>query len=170
MNEYISLDFKSFVYRETKEYLGDELGRILNSIQSLSDDAKKIGTEKLVEYSKRLISDIQSVVNGHWMPDDIKYLKDLQTIGVALSKALKEKDDLEAKLSSSAQLLQNTLKNMGVPINNLAVTGKNEPKKQQAQPSNTLGPTEPTVASELPQGNPTPPEGPVAPLGEPPLT
>lgn len=170
MNDIKFLDFKSFVYKETKEYLGDELGRILNSIQSLADDAKKIGADKLIEYSKRLVSDIRAVVGGHWLPEDIKYLQVLQKIGVELAKALQEKGDLETKLISATQALQSTVKEMGVPINDLGVSPKNQPSKQGTQPSNTLGPTEPTVAPELPQGNPVPPEGPVAPLGQPPLT
>lgn len=172
MNEYMEISFKDFLIRETQEFLGKEIGRILSSLQSLSDDAKKIGAEKLVEYVKTLISDIQSIVGGHWLPEDIKYLLDLQKVGVALSKSLDEKNDLHGTLQSSAEQLKATLKNMGVPVNDLGITGKDQPAKpkQFDNTSSTLKtPTQPTIAPELPQGAPNPPENPAAPLGEPPL-
>lgn len=175
MNEYIELNFKGFIIRETQEFLGKEIGRICSYLQSLSDDAKKIGAEKLVEYVKVAISDIKTIIGGHWLPEDLKFLLDLQKVGVALSKSLEENNDLYAVLQSSVSQLRDTLKKMGVPVNDLGVTAKDQPAKP-TQTNNTSSsfkppvPTQPTIEPELPQGGNTPPEGPTAPLGAPPLT
>ena len=172
INEYSTneLDFRSFVLNENRMFLGQEIGNILTALQEIQDEAKKIGTKNLVRFTDRIVCQTRSLLGGHWSDDDVKFLKGMQKVGVALAKALDESDNLEETISSCVGEIQNILKKMNVPVNNLAVTPKEAGPLPETSPKNIMGPTEPDISPELASGfNLNPPQKPQAPLGEPPL-
>lgn len=172
INEYKhdDLDFRSFVLNENRVFLGKEIGNILTSLQEIQEEASKIGTKNLVRFTDKIVCQIRSLLGGHWSGDDIKFLKSIQKAGIALAKALEENDNLEQVIGSAISEIQNTLKKMNVPVNNLAVTPKDAGTLPEIQPANTLPPAAPEAGPESMSGFATSAvQKPQAPLGEPPL-
>ena len=172
INEYKhdDLDFRSFVLNENRAFLGKEIGNILTSLQEIQEEASKIGTKNLVRFTDKIVCQVRSLLGGHWSGDDIKFLKSMQKVGVALSKALEENDNLEQTIGSCISEIESTLKKMNVPVNNLAVTPKEASPSPQTPPANTLPPASPETGPEAMSGFTTnPPQKPQAPLGEPPI-
>lgn len=172
INEYRhdDLDFRSFVLNESRTFLGKEIGDILTSLQEIEEEASKIGTKNLVRFTDKIVCQIRSLLGGHWSGDDIKFLKSMQKVGVALAKALDESDNLEQTITSAISEIQNTLKQMNVPVNNLGVTPKEAGPPTETSPDNTLPPAAPDIGPEAMSGFAVnTQQKPQAPLGQPPL-
>jgi hypothetical protein len=128
--------FKSFLLHENKYYLGQKAGDLLTALQSLGDDASNIGNRTLIRAVQGIVNQIRRILHGRWDDGDFKYLKVLQKIGVALCKAIDEKEDIATVLSSAGTELEDLLSKMGVPVNSLGSeeeTGE-EPVSQEAEP------------------------------------
>jgi len=172
INEYshIDLDFKSFIFKENRAFLGKEISEILTSLQEIQDEAKKIGTKNLVRFTDKIVNQIRSLLGGHWLDDDLKFLKGMQKVGVALAKALSDNDNLEDTIASSVVEIQNILKKMNVPVNDLGVQRQDAANKPEIPPSNIMPPTAPETGPEGMSGfSVNPPAKPTAPIGAPPL-
>ena len=166
----IELDFKTFVLNENRIFLGKEIGNIFTALQEIQDEAKKIGTKNLVRFSEKIVSQIRNLLGGHWSDDDLKFLRGMQKIGVALAKSLEDNDNLEGVILSSVGEVQNILKKMNVPINDLGVQSKDAGKTTEVPPANTLPPTSPEVGPEGASGfSASTPQKPTAPIGDPPI-
>lgn len=111
--------FKDFLIHENKYYLGQKAGDLLTAAQSLGEDAPNLGNRALIRGAQGLINQIRRIVHSRWDDEDLKYLKTLQKIGVALCKAIDEKTDMGEVISSVTQALEEMLGEMEVPVNNL---------------------------------------------------
>lgn len=120
--KYDEFGFKDFILLENRVYLGSKMGDILTALQELRDDAKSMGSRSLVRYSEKIVNQIRRVLHTHWPKDEIKFLKPLQKIGVAMMKAIEEREGLEEIVSGGAGELEKVLSKMGVPINKIGST------------------------------------------------
>jgi hypothetical protein len=122
--------FKYFLINEQKFYLGAKAGDILTALQNLEEDAPNMGNRALNRAAQGIVNQIRRVLHGRWDDSDVKYLKKLQKVGVALMKAIDEKDDMEEIVASSGAELQSLLTDLEMPINSLGgedeFSGKNE--------------------------------------------
>lgn len=157
--------FKEFLLNEQQAYLGLKVGDILTAAQELRDDAKNMGSRDLTRFSQRIVNQIRRILHSNWPREETKHLKVLQKAGVALMKAIDEKDDLGSTISGVVSVLEKLVASLGVPINKLA--SSDEP--QDSDKSGTSGPeksadklsTPPPQASTIdnagPAGPPNPP-------------
>lgn len=112
--------FRSFLLHESKHYLGQRSGDLLNALQNLQDDADGLGNRALLRSCRGIVNQIRRILHGRWEEEDKKYLKELQKIGVAIMKAVDENGDLQEVISSSVTELETLLDKLQVPINSLA--------------------------------------------------
>lgn len=167
-----NLDFRLHLLTEDKSYLGKRVGDILNGLQDLSQNAPSMGTREVNKNAETIVNQIRRIVKTNWPQDDKKHLESLQKIGVAIMRAIEEKGDLESTLTNSTQEMEQTMKSLGVPINDLGT-----PDNVAQSPDDASGTAEPQ-GSENPDGqkqpdSSVPPEtqptgGPAAPAPPPP--
>jgi hypothetical protein len=119
--------FKDYILLESRVYLGGKMGDILTALQELRDDAKSMGTRSLVRYSEKIVNQIRRVLHTHWPKDDMKFLRPLQKIGVAMMKAIEEREGLEEIVAGSADELEKVIGKMGVPINKIGANTSEDP-------------------------------------------
>jgi len=110
---------------------------LLTAVQSLGEDAPNLGNRAMIRAVQGVINQIRRILHGRWDDGDIKYLKVLQKIGVALCKAIDEKEDIATVVSSVTSELEGMLDKMEVPVNNLA--SEEEPDDEQPQEPLTPG-------------------------------
>lgn len=113
------MKFKEYLLNEDKDYLGQKAGDILSAIQSLGEDAPQMGARAVVRAAEGIVNQIRRILHGRWDEKDLKYLKKLQKIGVALMKGIDSDGDLEEIVASAQHELENVLDDMGTPINTL---------------------------------------------------
>jgi hypothetical protein len=116
--------FKEFILNEQKAYLSQKVGDILTAVHELQDDSKNMGTRDLIRFSERIVNQIRRILHSNWPREEKKYLKSLQKVGVALMKAIEDKDDLPGTISGSVSVLEKLVADLGMPINKLATTDK----------------------------------------------
>jgi hypothetical protein len=114
------MKFKEFILNEQKQYLGQKIGLILTIAQELKDESGKMGAVDRARFSERIVDQIRKVVHSYWSKENQIYLKDLQKIGVALMKSVKEKGDLESIISGAVDTLSGLVKKIKTPINKIA--------------------------------------------------
>ena len=177
--------FKDFILLENRVYLGGKMGDILTALQELRDDAKSMGTRSLVRYAEKIVNQIRRVLHTHWPKDEYKFLKPLQKVGVAMMKAIEEREGLEEIVAGSAGELEKVLSKMGVPINKIGANTSDDPDPDD---KTTSGPEKnppsggnkpaatppadpnaaPAPAGEAPPANPLDPAAAAPPAGQPP--
>jgi hypothetical protein len=128
----MKFQFKDFLISENKYYLGQKSGDLLSAMQALSDDSPNIGNREMIRATQGLINQIRRILHSRWDDEDLKYLKTLQKIGVALCKAIDEKEDIATIISSAQRELEEMLNDMEVPVNNLG--SEDEAGPQQTEP------------------------------------
>ncbi len=151
--------FKDYILLENRVYLGGKMGDILTALQELRDDAKSMGTRSLVRYSEKIVNQIRRVLHTHWPKDEIKFLRPLQKIGVAMMKAIEEREGLEEIVAGSAGELEKVISKMGVPINKIGANTSDDPDEEDKSTS----PEEknpPTGGNKKPPQQPQPAEAP----------
>lgn len=156
--------FKDFILLENRVYLGGKIGDILTALQELRDDAKSMGSRSLVRYSEKIVNQIRRVLHTHWPKDELKFLKPLQKIGVAMMKAIEEREGLEEIISGSAGELEKVLSKMGVPINKIGSNTSDDPEPEDKSTSDQEKnpPASPDAGAA-----PPPPAAPAAPDSNP---
>jgi len=165
--ETMKIEFKDFVLNENRAYFGSRCGDILNALQDLSDNSKGMGTKQLVKNSEGIVNQIRRILHTHWPAREEYNLKRLQKIGVAIMKAIEEKDDLEMILQSATQELQGMMGDLDQPLNKLATPeGEEEQLGDSDQMSEPQGqqpqqPQQPQQQPQMPQQMP---------LGQPPMS
>lgn len=165
--------FKDYILLENRVYLGSKMGDILTALQELRDDAKGMGSRSLVRYSEKIVNQIRRVLHTHWPKDELKFLKPLQKIGVAMMKAIEEREGLEGIIAGGAGELEKVLSKMGVPINKIGANTSDDPDtedkatsdKEKNPPSGGNKPPEqppaaPPGADPAPDANPLDPNAP----------
>lgn len=118
------MNFKDFLITEADAYFAQRVSDLLNALQDLNDSAGDMGTRHLVSNAQGIVNQIRRVIHTHWSQSQEPNLKTLQKCGVAIMKAIEEKDDLPSVLKACQAHLE-------------ALSGK------QGKPSNSLGPEEP---------------------------
>lgn len=145
------LDFNLFLLHENKVYLGQRIGDILSAIQDLDQNKGGMGARQLVANSDRIVGQIRKILHGTWSKKEEKWLKQLQKAGVALAKAIDEKDDLEAILATVSTEIQDVMTKMKVPINSL---GSQEDESDKSKSDDN----EAQLADTQSKENPKPPQ------------
>jgi HPt (histidine-containing phosphotransfer) domain-containing protein len=114
--------FRQYLLTEETNYLAQKIGDILSATQSLAQDASNLGTRQLVKSSQRIVDQIRKILHDSWSDKEERTLKELQKVGVAISKAIDSNGDLEEILNTSVEVLQNATEELKSPINNLETT------------------------------------------------
>lgn len=126
----MKFQFKDFLISENKYYLGQKSGDLLSAMQELSDDSPNIGNREMIRATQGLINQIRRILHSRWDDEDLKYLKTLQKIGVALCKAIDEKEDIATIVSSAQKELEEMINDMEVPVNNMGSEDEAGPQQQ----------------------------------------
>jgi hypothetical protein len=119
--------FKDFLFNENKVYLAQRIGDVLNALHSLREESKGMGTRQIVVHAERIANQIRGIIRGNWSKDEIKTLKILQRVGIAIIKNMEEKEEWAPMLSSVIAELEQLTGKTGVPINNLASPNPDNP-------------------------------------------
>ena len=122
--------FKEFILNESKQFFATQCGDILNAIQNLEEEANYIGTRNLVRYSQNIANNIRNIIHSHWTDDLNEHLQKLQAIGVAILKSIEESSELLEAIKSSRVTLEDLVKKLGMPINNVGVPEKESQAKE----------------------------------------
>ena len=152
--------FKEFILNEQQAYLAIKVGTVLTAVQELVADMQNLGTRELVQFSGNVVNRIRRILHSNWSKEEKKFLLVVQKVGVAISKAIEDKDDLAGTLAAAASELEKLVADMGMPINQLASTedtGKEEPKGVEKPVINTAAgkpPVEPQNMEQLPVSAP----------------
>ncbi len=153
-------DFKYFLLNENKVYLGERVGDILNSLQELEEESPHMGKRQLVRHADRVVSMIRRIIHSSWPKNEKKYLTQLQKVGVALAKAIEEKDEIADIIGGVTQELTELLSKMGSPIHQIGTSKGDEakdPDSQADEPSHKQKPSQPQLTAP-PQETPQPPQ------------
>jgi hypothetical protein len=143
--------FKTFLLHEQTAYLGQKIGDILTAIQELRDDSKHMGTRDLVRFSQKIVNQIRRVLHSQWAREDKKHLLTLQKVGVAIMKAIEEKDDLVSVIASAAHELEQLSGRMGVPLHKLSAPDKAQPKTDDKGTAEPIAPPNSNPGFSQPQ-------------------
>lgn len=114
--------FRQYILTEETNYLSQKIGDILSATQSLAQDASNLGVRQLVKSSQRIVDQIRKILHDSWSDKEEKVLKELQKVGVALSKAIDSEGNLEEILNTSVDVLQDAIEELKTPINDLETT------------------------------------------------
>jgi len=153
------LYFKDFLINESSVYLGSRIGDILAALQDLTQNSDGMGTRQVVANSQRILGQIRRILHSNWSKREEKYLLHLQKAGVALARAIDEKDDLTEILPAVVSELESLLSKMGTPLHDL---GSEEPesesddKTQVAEPQGKQPPQPQQQQQAQPQQPPAP--------------
>lgn len=113
------ISFQNFLLNENKVYLGVKVGDILTAIQDLQQNSKSMGARQLAANCERIVNQIRRILHSNWSPKEEKHLLQLQKVGVALAKAVEEKDNLIEILPSVTSELEKISGRLGTPLNSL---------------------------------------------------
>lgn len=111
--------FKMFLLKEERAYLGTKVGDILTALEELNKDAVNMGKRHLMRLIKNIVRQIRRVIHSNWTFEEQQYLKVLQKVGVALMKGLDTNEELPALITSAFSEMQSLSEKMGEPIHNL---------------------------------------------------
>lgn len=114
------MNFKKFLLTEVDQYFSQRVSDILSALQDLNDSAGDMGTRHLVSNAQTIVNQIRRIVHTHWPQSQSHGLKTLQKCGVAVMKAIEEKDDLPAVLKACQAHLESLTSRQDKPSNSLA--------------------------------------------------
>jgi len=114
------MEFKDFILAETDQYFAQRVSGILEALQDLNDSAGDMGTRHLVSNAQGIVNQIRRVVHTHWPQREEPGLKTLQKCGVAIMRAIEEKDDLSGVLKACQAHMEAMAGNQDKPTNSLA--------------------------------------------------
>lgn len=137
--------FKYFLLNEGQAFLAQKIGDLLSALQELEQNAGHLGTRQQVKNAEEIVNYIRRILHVHWEKEEEEYLRTLQKVGVAIMRAIDEKDDLPAIITSSTREVEKIMSDMGVPVNNLGSPENTEPEPD------TNEPLVPDTQSNLPQ-------------------
>jgi len=122
--------FKQFMLNESKQFFASQCGDILNAIQNLEEESEYIGTRNLVRYSQNIANNIRNLIHSHWTDDLVLHLEELQKVGVAILKGIEESSNLLETIKSARSILEELVKKLGMPINDVGVPEKETTPKE----------------------------------------
>lgn len=115
----VDIGFKTFLLNENAAYLGQRVGDIMNASQELADQGPSMGTRHQVRNAEGIVNQIRRILHSGWRKEDEPHLKVLQKIGVAIMRAIEEKDDLMGIMQSANQELTKLQGEIGAPQHSL---------------------------------------------------
>ena len=161
------MKFRTFLENTDHAYLGQKIGDVLTSLHELEEDMGGMGMRHLEKNAEQVVQQIRRILHSNWPKEEMKYLYSLQKSGVAIMKAIEEKDDLKSVLSGVKTELEGISTKLGVPQNSLATqnvepspvpqgVSKPEDKKipQESQPPKQQG-AQPPLGQQQPPQNQT---------------
>jgi hypothetical protein len=102
--------FKHFLLNEDGSartgFLAQKIGDLLSALQDLDQNAGHIGTRQQVKNTEEIVNYIRRILHTHWEKSEEEYLRVLQKVGVALMRAIDEKDDLPSIITSATQEIE----------------------------------------------------------------
>ena len=101
LHKRMRLKFKSYLLNEQHEYLAHKVGDVLTGIHELIQGGKQIGTRQLVKHSEVVVNQIRKILHSSWPRSEMKHLRVLQKVGVAIMKTIDEKGDLNDTLNGA---------------------------------------------------------------------
>lgn len=113
------MEFKNFVLNEEKGYFTQRVSDILSALQDLNDSAENMGTRQLISSSETIVNQIRRIIHTHWPQREEDKLHVLQKCGVAIMKAIEEKDDLKSVLQACQENIEELVGDEEKPINQL---------------------------------------------------
>ena len=141
------MEFKQFLIREQREYLGDRVSDVLTGIHELLQAKKQMGARQVIRNAESIANQIRKILHASWPRSEHKYLKTLQKCGVALMKAIEEKGDLPEVFNSVRSELEELSHKIGVPVNKLGSGEEEKPKRPEPlPPGSEQQPQQPQVA------------------------
>lgn len=153
------MNFKDFLIVEQRAYLGQKIGDVLTAAQQLRDDSKHMGTRDLTRFSEKIVNQIRRILHSQWPREEKKHLMSLQKIGVAIMKAIDERDDLPSVISSASASLEELSGKLGVPVHRLASPEKAEPEEKMSGTASPEKKPSPTGQGTMPSpAGPPPPD------------
>jgi hypothetical protein len=114
------MEFKDFILAEADQYFAQRVSGILEALQDLNDSAGDMGTRHLVSNAQGIVNQIRRVVHTHWPQREEPSLKTLQKCGVAIMRAIEEKDDLPSVLKACQSHVEAIAGSQDKPTNSLA--------------------------------------------------
>lgn len=123
-------NFKDFLLNENKDELGQKIGDILNAIHDLKDNAHPMGLRQLNRNAEKIVNQIRRILHSNWSKKEEKTLEVLQKVGVAIMRAMDEKDDIHAIIDAAASEIEQLSGDIGAPINNLGAEDVAPPNKE----------------------------------------
>lgn len=100
------MEFRKFLLNENKAYFSQKISDILSALQDLNDNAENLGTRHLVSNAELIVNQIRRILHTDWPQSEQNNLLVLQKCGVAIVKAIEEKDELIPILKSCQTELQ----------------------------------------------------------------
>lgn len=100
------MEFKDFIIQENKAYFVQKVSDVLSAIQDLNSNLENIGAKNLVSNAQTIVNQIRRIIHTHWPQREQPNLEVLQKCGVAIMKAIEEKDDLESILKACQQQIE----------------------------------------------------------------
>ncbi len=88
------MKFKEYILEENEKHLDQRISDILSALQDLNDSSENMGTRHIVSNSEKIVNQIRRIIHTHWPDKEQNKLKILQKCGVAIMRAIEEKDDL----------------------------------------------------------------------------
>ena len=144
--------FKQYLLNEDRAYFGERIGDVLNAVEDLVDNGNSMGTRQLVKKSEVIVNQIRRILHTNWPKKEEKNLEKLQDLGVAISRAIEDKDDLVNVLTSVKDNLSELSADLGQPVQK---SGEGE-----KQPETGPEPSQPENPPEQPEQQPQqPPPG-----------
>jgi hypothetical protein len=113
------MDFRQFLLVESDQYFAQRVADILSALQDLNDSAGDMGTRHLVSNAQTIVNQIRRIIHTHWPQGEEPGIKTLQKCGVAIMRAIEEKDDLPGVLKACQAHLESLSGRQGKPSNSL---------------------------------------------------
>lgn len=114
-----TMEFKQFLVNEDKGYFAQRIADVLSAIQDLNDSAENMGVRHMVSNAETIVNQIRRIIHTHWPQSEEDKLSVLQKCGVAIMKAIEEKDDLKAVLKACQENIEEISGEEGKPVNRL---------------------------------------------------
>lgn len=111
------MGFRKYLLNEDKQYLGQKVGTLLAALENLDSD--ELGNKALMRQMELIVNQIRHILHGEWLREDRPFLKKIQKVGVALAKAIDEKDNIKDTIRDANYELRKLTEKLGVPINKL---------------------------------------------------
>lgn len=114
------MEFRDFLLVESEQYFAQRVADILSALQDLNDSAEDMGTRHLVSNAQTIVNQIRRIIHTHWPQSEEPGLKTLQKCGVAIMRAIEEKDDLPGVLKACQAHMESLSGRQGKPSNSIA--------------------------------------------------